>query len=166
VVDRIEHKKLLRTLSYNQETGWMTWLVDQKRSKAGTRAGFNGGPGYRQVRIDGILYYEHILIWFWMTGKWPVSLVDHDDTDKKNNAWKNLRLATHSQNSGNAHKKKTARTSRFKGVNWSSDRSKWSAFIKVGGKSIYLGSFEVEEDAYAAYASAARDRFGEFARVG
>jgi hypothetical protein len=93
---------------------------------------------------------------------WP--RVDHIDGDGLNNQHDNLRLATSQQNRRNSHGRRTA-SSRFKGV--SLYRSgKWQAQIGVSpGVLRYLGQFASEIDAALAYDVAARDLFGEFARL-
>jgi len=97
-----------------------------------------------------------------MTGQFPNHTVDHINGDKRDNRWCNLRCATFSQNSANA-KPKIGRSSAFKGV--SRTRKRWQAHIKIGGKSLYLGSFDDEESAHAAYARASEEIFREFARA-
>lgn len=77
----------------------------------------------------------------------------------------NLRIATHMQNMWH---RKTHRnnTSGFKGVDWHKPTYKWRASIQVAGRKIHLGSFDIPEDAHAAYCEAAKKEFGEFANLG
>lgn len=42
---------------------------------------------------------------------------------------------------------------------------KWQASIRVDGRSIYLGTFDVEQDAALAYNQAARKVFKSFAQT-
>jgi hypothetical protein len=56
-------------------------------------------------------------------------------------------------------------SSRFKGVLWSERVGKWGAQIRVGDRSRKLGQFDDEEDAAYAYDDAARELWGEEARV-
>ena len=90
--------------------------------------------------------------------------IDHIDGDKLNNQRSNLRLATRSQNNMNA-KKRAGCASPFKGVSWSRQKGKWHSRIKLGGKARHLGYFDDESTAAQAYNSAAKQLFGEFARV-
>lgn len=89
--------------------------------------------------------------------------VDHRDHDGLNNRRQNLRLGSRSQNNGN--RLKSGGTSVFKGVCWDPENGKWRAQIHLGGKKRCLGRFVDEEVAAKAYDSAAREQFGEFARL-
>jgi hypothetical protein len=56
-------------------------------------------------------------------------------------------------------------TSRFKGVSWDERRERWLANITLDGKMRRLGSFRDEIAAAQAYDEAARELFGEHARL-
>lgn len=90
--------------------------------------------------------------------------VDHIDGNRLNNTIGNLRLCERRQNLMNS-RKRTATTSKFKGVYWLAANRKWRAKINVEGKSKHLGCFAAEEDAARAYDQAALIYFGEFARI-
>lgn len=86
--------------------------------------------------------------------------------DTLNNADKNLRTGTASQNNQNS-KIRSDNTTGFKGVYFYKDGRKkpWMAHITVDRKRIILGYFETKEEAYEAYCDAAKKYFGEFARL-
>lgn len=86
--------------------------------------------------------------------------IDHRNGDGLDNQRHNLRPATRSQNQANRVKRAGA-TSRFKGV--CKDGNRWLSYI--GASNDRLGSFSAEEDAAMAYDRAARERYGEFARL-
>lgn len=95
--------------------------------------------------------------------------VDHRSGNGLDNRRVNLRLASHSQNMMNRHKRK-AGTSRYKGVQFVTSAGVWKAWIGYTDsdgvqRRRYLGSFHDEVLAAWAYDQAARDLFGEFARV-
>lgn len=89
--------------------------------------------------------------------------VDHRSLNTLDNQRDNLRLSTRSQNSANK-KKYSTNKSGYKGVSWSKGMKKWCAQITVNYKNICLGYFDDPVDAAKAYDSAAKERFGDFAR--
>lgn len=100
-----------------------------------------------------------------LLGALPGQEVDHKDRDRLNNRRDNLRFCSRSQNNANSGKRRNAVSSRFKGVTWESRRKHWVAQIQVRGKHFFLGSFASEKRAAAAYATAAQNHFGEYART-
>lgn len=96
-------------------------------------------------------------------GARPDAFVDHQDGDGLNNRRKNLRSATRSQNAMNAEGHIDS-TSGVKGVHWSKRHGRWKSEICANGKRKHIGLFDTVEDAAAAYAQAASDLHGEFAR--
>ena len=159
----LEHSKLLEHLHYHPETGVWTLLIATKFREAGGRADSVRAKKYRGLFIEGVQYYSHILAWFYMTGAWPSRDIDHENTNSSDNRWKNLRLATASQNGANARLNKT-NTSGHKGVTWDKARSRWRAQIKIQWKMIYLGRFKEKALAIKARKQAAIQAHGKFAR--
>ena len=94
-----------------------------------------------------------------------VSGIDHIDGNGLNNRRDNLRTATQSQNLMNRIGNSNA-TSKYKGVSRYRDGKRWQAFIGLNGKSIYLGIFNTELEAYKAYCDKACELFGKFANFG
>lgn len=88
--------------------------------------------------------------------------VDHKDTNKLNNTFLNLRLATQAQNMSNRGKQ-VSNTSGYKGVRLHKPTGKWQAYIKANYKQKHLGLFESIRDAAFAYNQAALEVHGEFA---
>ena len=76
--------------------------------------------------------------------------IDHIDGDGLNNQRHNLRFVTHSQNNLNKFSP-TGRYSKFRGVTRANAYSKFMARIKLNGRMVHLGSFDIEEDAARAY---------------
>jgi hypothetical protein len=75
----------------------------------------------------------------------PGMVCDHIDMKPLNCSRSNLREVTIQQNSMNT---------RARGYYWSKALNKWRAYIKVNGKQIHLGYFDLEADARAAYLAA------------
>jgi hypothetical protein len=90
--------------------------------------------------------------------------VDHIDRVKTNNNIGNLRWATKPENEANKSKQLNM-TSRYKGVYWKKDSSKWRACIMKDKKNIHLGYFRNEEEACLTYNEKAIEYFGEFAKL-
>lgn len=90
--------------------------------------------------------------------------VDHKDLNPLNNCRDNLRVATRSQQEHNKRMKPNNKSG-YRGVRFSHGSGRWVANIRLGGPSLHLGTFDTPEAAYAAYCKAAREHFGEFARL-
>lgn len=157
--------RLKERLKYDPETGVFTWAASPHgRHPVGSIAGTIDAQGYQAIKIDRKTYKAHRLAWLFMTGEWPQDEMDHKDTVRLNNAWANLRAATHSQNQANSKRPKN-NTSGVKGVWWHKKRQRWRAAIGRNGKTYSLGDFKSISAAKEAYAKAASAAFGEFARA-
>lgn len=94
----------------------------------------------------------------------PPVVVDHINGDTLDNRKANLRICTQAQNSRNRRKIKAGR-SIYKGVMPRPEHGSFKARIRIDGKLINLGSYATEKDAALAYDVAAREHFGEYARL-
>jgi hypothetical protein len=153
---QLTHTRLKEVLHYDPATGVFTWLVRTgARGNVGSVAGSVKKVGYRYISVDGTSYLAHRLAWLYMTGKLPTESIDHKDMNPVNNRWGNLREASKSENAQNQREpQKNNRSSQYLGVSWSKRERKWLANINLEGKRIYLGRFDVEEDARDAYLQA------------
>ncbi|CZZ81115.1 MULTISPECIES: HNH endonuclease [Enterobacteriaceae] len=78
----------------SSESG-LRWKVDAStRAKKGARAGSLDNHGYYYVKIDGVKYKAHRLVWAIANGEIPDGMtIDHIDRNTKNNSLENLRIA-------------------------------------------------------------------------
>ncbi len=155
-------------LNYNPETGILTWNQRDDVESAWNAKYANkeaGGPhnaGYIRVRINGISYLAHRLIWLIVEGCWPSANLDHINGNRTDNRILNLREASCSQNNANrAHRNLTG----YKGVTkWEYDGYVYyNARITKNRKCQSLGYFKTPEEAHEAYINAALDIHGDFA---
>lgn len=148
-------------LHYDLETGiWSRKTVQHAKGVIGERAGcVNKSDGRRYIKVKSQRYSESRLAWFYVNGTWPKKDVEHRDGNKINNKWENFRLASRTQNQGNA-KPRVA----LKGVT-RVRTGKYTAQIQKAMCKMHLGTFDTPEEAHAAYAIAAKKHFGQFART-
>ena len=159
----ITHDKVIELVCYDASTGLFTWNKPRPYCTAGKRAGGRTSSGYIRVILCGRPFQAHRLAWFYVHGSWPEHEIDHVNGVRDDNRLANLREATPSQNQANKAMRRD-NTSGVKGVSWDRSRGKWHASITVSGRIKNLGRFEEIETAAAAYAEAARQFHGEFAR--
>ena len=106
---------------------------------------------------------KHRLAWFLVKGSVPKQ-IDHEDTDKLNNRFRNLRPCTCKGNAGNANIHRH-NTSGYRGVSLNAQSGFYHAQIKVYGKQTYLGRSRDPREAARIYDVAAKAHFGAFARL-
>lgn len=161
VARKLTLARLKELLHYDPDTGEFIRLVAINGEPVGCRAGSQKSSGYRYLCIDYVIYAEHNLAWFYMTGEWRTDQ-DHKNTHRHDNRWDNLRLATKSQNQMNTADRpnKTG----FRGVSRTL-YGKYRAVIYKDGRKISLGSYPTPEEAHEVYKSKAKELFGEFVHV-
>lgn len=147
---------LKQVLKYDPETGQCTWLIPFPRSKhkPGDPAGTLDGKGYPHICIGQGRYFLHRLAFLYMTGEWPVNLVDHINHNPADCRWVNLREATYSENAWNS--------SQCKNGVWKNRNGKWRAQSRFHGKIKHIGTFNMEVEAREAYLRFIDEHHGEF----
>ena len=158
---------LEKVLRYDADTGLLYWTVHIYRiKKPGDLAGHMNTRGYIEVRYNRKTYQAHRIAWYLYTGIDPGDMmVEHIDTNSTNNRISNLRLATAKNNATNKSKG-VGTTSKYKGVSYYKKSNRWQSSIRVDGVAMYLGYFDTELEAHAAYCKAAANLHGEFANFG
>ncbi len=155
---KIDQKYLKECLKYCPLTGSFEWNKRPEshfKNKAAfitwTKRFYKKTPGckwkspnrevtYYRIKIKARIYPAHILAWLYVHGVYPSLQIDHIDGDGLNNKLNNLRDVSHSVNQRNTVIRKT-NTSGIQGVQWESDRRRWTAKIHINGVQIRLGSF-------------------------
>ncbi len=150
-------------LRLDVETGVLYWRISLgSRAQAGMQAGyFHEASGYWFLKLDGVVYRQHVLIWFMLYGEWAPRLVDHKDRNRGNNRPSNLRKATESQQRQNKSMRND-NTSGHRGV-YLHACGKYGAEVWVEGKKIWLGLHVSKESAAEASRIARIQHFGAFA---
>ena len=159
----ITHGMVEELLSYDPETGILTWKKRGGKRKrfAGKEAGCVGKDGYIKVKLLSQNLLAHRLAWLLSYGRWPTGGLDHKDRNKTNNRLENLREATHSQNCMNRGLGKR-NASGVKGVSFNNNVGKWQVSIGHNNAVIYLGCFADKDEAAATYKRAAAEILGDF----
>lgn len=111
--------------------------------------------------LGGGKLFLHQLIWELMGNTGPA---DHKNSNGLDCRECNLRPGPPRLNNANAQKRLGA-SSRYKGVSWATDRSKWLSQIQIEGNNKYLGLFTSEEAAARAYDTAALAAWGAYAKL-
>jgi hypothetical protein len=168
----IQQSRVKEFLAYDEMTGIFTWKKKTanraNRIKIGAVAGaLSPTDGYWRIKLDGQRYAAHRLAWVYVHGAMPPADIDHINGDRLDNRLANLRLATRAENLRNSRPRKSGI---LKGTHLNKRRDAaalppWTSRIYKDGKTFNLGFFDTAEDAHAAYAKAARELFGEFART-
>ena len=138
-------------------SGDIFWKIPRNNysnSKPGP-AGCINSHGYRKVKVDGVLYSVHRVVWAVAHGSWPENQIDHINGIRDDNRLENLREATVSQNRINSGIQINTKSG-IKGVYRRGN--KWCA--QIGKKA--LGSFDDIELAEFVRQTAADKLFGDF----
>lgn len=166
-------ERLQELLTYDEHSGVLTWKMQPTTSRSnicfnnkcgGKIAGTVGMQGYVVIGLDKKYYQAHRVIWKLMTGDNPPDLIDHEDTEKLNNRWSNLRATDNCKNIQNSRLRKDNRSG-VKGVCWEESHKAWKAVLTTNGKSVRLGRFKSLEQATNVITQARVKAHGEFART-
>lgn len=102
--------------------------------------------GYKQIKVDNVIYPAHRLVWVYHNGSINENMqIDHINGIKNDNRIENLRLVTAQQNCFNRSRLNS------KGYTWNKNVKKWQSSIFVDGQMKYLGLYANEQDARNVY---------------
>ena len=150
-------RQLRAALRYDPVSGVFHWRTGRPGRTLGAVGTLNA-DGYVVITIDYRKYYAHRLAFLYMNGVWPVRKIDHDDGDRQNNRWYNLREATNELNSRN--RREPSKNAISLGVSWDSSRGKYTAQLYADGARRLYKRFDTLEEAQQAYAAAKRQWHG------
>lgn len=144
--------------SYDEVTGKLTWKQKSPRAGIGAEAGYNNGK-YLVVGFNKTTHKVHRIIWLHFYGEHPLGVIDHIDGEKTNNAIRNLRDVSPSENSQNIKTASKNNKSGLLGVCWHKRDKKWIAQIRLPESkyALEIGRFDSPEDAHKAYIDKKRE---------
>lgn len=163
--DDIDILLLRNLLSYDPDSGELRWKnPTSPRVRSGDVAGRINIDGYVTVSIKSGFYRGHRVAFAIWHGRWPNGQLDHINGVRHDNRMVNLRECSNAQNQHNRRRSRRNKSG-IKGVYFDKHSGKWRALIRISSKKIYLGSFSDKDAAASAYAAAARNYHGTFART-
>tara|TARA_R110002074_G_scaffold2978_5_gene16393 strand:- start:1148 stop:1660 length:513 start_codon:yes stop_codon:yes gene_type:complete len=158
---------LLRLLDYHPETGKFYWKARParpgwSRKWAGKEAGTVSKSKYVSICIEGAKYRAQRLAVVWMGDEIPDGhYVDHVNGCRLLNSYENLRVASPLQNAANRAPNRGKALP--KGVRRMG--RKYQARLRSRGELLHLGTYTTTAAALTAYQAAAKQHFGDFARI-
>ena len=137
---------LMEYLRYDSLSGELIWIKNTHPTKnliGKIAGGISKRDSHKHIRLLGVLYRTHHLVWMYHHGKLPILHIDHEDHDEQNNRITNLREVTQGDNNKNQSKRKDNSTG-VTGV-WIESRrktTKYVAEIMVNKVKKHLGTFD------------------------
>lgn len=138
--------RLRELFVYDEQTGNFFNRIDRGRARAGKLAGCPNSEYYIVIRVDSVLHSVQRLAWLYVTGEWPLGLVDHKDGNRWNNKFDNLRDISHQWNAQNEKQPRSTNKLRTQGVIQKGTK-RYVAAISIDGKTKYLGTFRTKSQA-------------------
>ena len=157
----------MQSLHYNPDTGVFIWLkrplehfpsLQHMRIHHAKWAGKEAGAvikshGYRIIKLFGLGFKAHRLAHFYMTGKFPLLDIGHENQNPSDNRWSNLQEVSDTANMRN-RKIPVSNKTGIAGVQLRKGKHPWKSTIGQGNKVVHLGSFDNFFDAACARKSA------------
>jgi hypothetical protein len=115
---------------------------------------YNDSQNYATVKLykdkKSTNFKVHRLVWETFNYKTTLQIDHIKEGDKSDNRLCNLQALNNRQNNIK-HRLTTKKTSQYTGVSWDKKANKWVSFIRIKGKSTFLGNYINELDASKAY---------------
>lgn len=163
---------LKQCFDYNENTGDLIWkhrpfshfknIVGYKNFNnqnvgkiAGSVTTTPEGNHYRVVKIKGIFYFAHRIVFKILYNEEP-DCIDHLNGNGLDNYKCNLEKSTAHKNNKNQSINKRNKENKM-GVYWREDHGRFCASIGFNGKQIHLGSFMTKKEAVKAREKAEKD---------
>jgi len=157
-------KDLRALFDYDARSGSLLWKKPPSKSsvKSGTAAGGIKSGGYISIKLNGLDYKAHRLVYVWHLGEIPsTAQIDHVDGNKANNRIENLRICSASEN-GRNRPAQANNTEGLKGAYLHENGRSWQSVIRFQRTNHFLGLYKTKEEAHRAYVTAARAIHGTF----
>jgi hypothetical protein len=152
----MDQQTLKQLMRYDPLTGEFFWKTGAHKGK---RAGCVSSNGYIKIVHKRKDYQAHRLAFLYVTGRMPVSDIDHMNCNRADNRLVNLREVSRSVNAHNRAKANTNNKCGWAGVHQL--RGKWVSQIVLPNRSKqHLGVFETAEEAHLTYLLAKEVYFG------
>lgn len=131
------------------------WCCNNWNSRCAGKEAFTllAPTGYMTGCLLHATELAHKIAWAIQTGEMPSDMIDHEDGNRANNRFANLREAGPTEQARNM-KLFSTNTSGHAGVNWSKKEEKWIAKIGLDYKSIRIGCFDDFDEAVRARCAA------------
>lgn len=155
-VPKISREQILELMEYHPTEG-LLWKV--RRGRFASPGLPVGGKQRGQVRLGGIRVYSSHIVWYLHHGYWPSEKglwIDHKE-GLESEIIEHLRAATPSQNNANRGNRNRDLP---KGV--TEQDGKFRSSVQFEGRRYFLGAFDTEKEAEAAYVGASRVLHGEW----
>lgn len=137
-----------RLFSYDEDTGLLTRKVTvSHNAKAGDIVGYMTTNGYLRTKIKGKHYRLHRVAFLIKEGRWPSLEIDHENHDKLNNQWRNIRECTRPENLANTRRK----PNKYGYTGVVAYGKKFAAVIMHEGTKVRVGGAECPAEAAIAY---------------
>lgn len=157
-------ERLRELVVYNPLTGEFTSRFSRGGVLAGSVLGnINKILGYVIITIDRKKYYGHRLVWLYVYGEWPPDEIDHENLNKSDNRFFNIRESSSLQNKANRSVRKDNSLG-VKGVHQTSSGS-FRVCIISRGAPYHRKCYKTLDAAKAAFREKYTELYGPYGRV-